>query len=156
MKKIWMKHPHSGGVKIPQDVQYRIRKRIEEYAAKNYAGRYKRLDIRFKGVFCYIDAYQKPDEPPKSLLKNTGETREEYFKRLSQTPTHLCRLRYFGNDEEWSLAFYTYSNEKYEPCIFNNGSFYGTPEEGFEIGAIYLNKKRSIGVNSFIVTKRRF
>jgi len=139
--KVWMRDPHSGGVKIPKDVQERTGKRIEEYAAKNYAGRYTRLDIRFKGVFCYIDAYQEPDEPSKSLLKITGETREEYLRRLSETQTHLCRLRYFGDDEKWSLAFYTYSNEKYEPCIFVNGSFYGTPEEGFDIGAIYLHEK---------------
>lgn len=138
--KGWMQNPHSGGVKIPEDVQERTRKRIEKYAAKNYAGRYTRLDIRFRGACCYIDAYQEPDEPPRSLLKNTGETREEYCRRLSETPTHLCRLRYFGNDQEWSLAFYTYSNEKYAPCVFANGSFYGTPEEGFAIGAIYLQE----------------
>jgi hypothetical protein len=139
--KVWMRHPHSGGVKIPKDVQERIRKRIEEYAAKNYAVRYTRLDIQFKGVFCYIDAYQEPDEPSESLLKITRETREEYLKRLSETPTHLCRLRYFGNEEEWSLAFYTYSNDKYEPCVFTHGNFYGTPEEGFDVGATYLYEK---------------
>lgn len=27
---------------------------------------------------------------------------------------------------------------KYDPCVFDNGSFEGTPEEGFEVGAIYL------------------
>lgn len=139
--KVWMRYPHSGGVKTPKDVQGRIRKRIEEYADKNYAGRYTRLDIQFKGVFCYIDAYQEPDEPSESLLKITRETREEYLKRLSETPTHLCRLRYFGNEEELSLAFYTYSNEKYEPCVFTHGNFYGTPEEGFDVGATYLHEK---------------
>ena len=36
------------------------------------------------------------------------------------------------------MAFYTYSNEKYEPCMFRNGTFVGTPEEAFEIAAIYL------------------
>lgn len=138
--KVWMKDPHSEGVKIPKNIQEQIRKRIEEYASKNYAGRYKRLNIRFKGVFCYIDAFQEPDEPSESLLKITGETRKEYLMRLSKTPTHLCRLRYFGNDEEWSLAFYTYSNEKYEPCIFASGNFYGTLEEGFDIGATYLGE----------------
>ena len=139
--KGWMRDPHSGGVKIPKDVQERLKRRIEKYAAKNYRGRYERLGIRFKGVLCYIDAYQREfDEPPKSFLKTTGETKEEYLKRLSEMPTHLCRLRYFGNDEEWSLSFYTYSNEKYEPCVFTNGSFYGTPEEGFDIGATYLTE----------------
>ena len=46
MKKVWMKNPHSGGMKIAKDVQKRTQKRIEEYAAKNYAGQYTRLDIR--------------------------------------------------------------------------------------------------------------
>jgi hypothetical protein len=138
--KVWVKDPFSGGVTIPKHVQERTRKRIEEHAAKKYAGYYTKLDIRFRGTFCYIDAYNEPDEPSKSLLKITGETKEEYLKRISETPTHLCRLRYFGNEEKWSLAFYTYSNEKYEPCTFENGSFYGTPEEGFVIGATYLNK----------------
>jgi hypothetical protein len=27
---------------------------------------------------------------------------------------------------------------KYEPCVFENGSFYGTPEEGLDVGAVYL------------------
>lgn len=31
-----------------------------------------------------------------------------------------------------------YSNKKYEPCVFHNGSFHGTPEEAFETGEIYL------------------
>jgi len=138
--KVWMRNPHSGGVKIPQNVQERIRKRIEKYATENYERRYTRLDIQFKGVFCYIDAYQEPDEPSGSLLKITGETREEYRRRLSETPIHLCRLRYFGNEEEWGLAFYTYSNEKYEPCVFASGSFWGTPEEGFNVGAMHLHE----------------
>ena len=51
---------------------------------------------------------------------------------------HLCRPRYFGDEDAWSLAFYTYSHERYEPCVFHNGSFYGTPEEAFEVGSVYL------------------
>ena len=47
------------------------------------------------------------------------------------------RLRYFAEDR-WSLAFYTYSNERYEPCVFHNGTFFGTPEEGLDVAAIYL------------------
>jgi hypothetical protein len=67
-----------------------------------------------------------------------GESREEYIERLRNTPTHLCRLRYFGDENRWSMALYTYSHEKYEPCIFNNGTFHGTPEEGFDTAAVYL------------------
>ena len=74
------------------------------------------LSVRFRGSFCYVDA-QEPDSPE---------------------PMHLCRLRYMGNLSGWSVAFYTYSNEKYDPCVFPSGAFFGTPEEALEIGAIYL------------------
>ncbi len=53
---------------------------------------------------------------------------------------HLWRLRYFGDEEAWGLAFYTYSNERYELCAFpSSGSFFGTVEETFDIGAVYLH-----------------
>ena len=29
---------------------------------KHYKGGFTRLDIRFRGAFCYIDAYKEPDE----------------------------------------------------------------------------------------------
>jgi hypothetical protein len=72
--------------------------------------------VWFKGSFCYIDA-QEAD--------------------LSE-PLHLCRLRYAGSPDRWALAFYTYSHEKYEPCVFMSGDFSGTPEEALEMGAVYL------------------
>ena len=42
------------------------------------------------------------------------------------------------------MAFYTYSNEHYEPCTFPNGTFYGTPEEAFEVGAVYLRVRSGV------------
>ena len=66
-----------------------------------------------------------------------GESREEYIERLRNFPIHLCRLRHFNTDR-WSLAFYAYSHERYEPCIFPGGDWFGTPEEGFDVGAQYL------------------
>jgi hypothetical protein len=77
-------------------------------------------------------------EPPASLFLVVDETREQYLERLRDTPLHLCRIRFFGDEKRWSMAFYTYSNEKYEPCVFDNGSFHGTPEEAFEASAVYL------------------
>ena len=62
----------------------------------------------------------------------------EILERLRNTPTHLCRLRYFGDENAWSLAFYTYSHNRYEPSVFDNGTFHGTPEEAFDVGAVYL------------------
>jgi hypothetical protein len=133
----WVFDPHSGGVKVPEAVRRRTAERIEKYAAEHYAGMYTRLDIRFRGALCYIDAYTEPEEPDKGLLKITGETREQYLERVRQHPLHLCRLRYFAEDR-WSFGFYTYSNERYEPCMFRNGTFFGTPEEAFEQSAGYL------------------
>ena len=136
--RTWVYDPHSGGVKIPAAVRQRTERRIRAHAEARYAGKFIRLDIRFRGPLCYIDAYTEPEAPSASLLRTLGETREQYVRRLRNSPLHLCRLRYFGNEDQWSMAFYTYSHEKYEPCVFNNGSFHGTPEEAFETGAIYL------------------
>lgn len=107
----WGKDPSGGSLRTEQ--------RIRTYADAHYGGRFNRLDIRFRGALCYIDAYL--DQAP------TG-------------PLHRCRLRYFGNEEAWSMAFYTYSHEWYELSIFPNGTFYGTPEEAFETSAVYLSE----------------
>ncbi|HEY3351715.1 MAG TPA: hypothetical protein VGQ83_00575 [Polyangia bacterium] len=32
----------------------------------------------------------------------------------------------------------TYSHEKYEPTFFASGELVGTPEEGLDVGAVYL------------------
>jgi hypothetical protein len=134
----WVYDPHSGGVKIPPAVRERTERRIRAYAEKHYAGKFTRLDVRFRGALCYIDAYTEPEPPSADLLRALKETREQYLERGRAVPLHLCRLRYFGDEDRWSMAFFTYSNEKYEPCVFNNGTFHGTPEEAFETAAVYL------------------
>ena len=113
--RMWVYNPHSGGKKAPPAVQERIRDRILKHAAKKYAGRYDRIDVRFRGALCYVDAYVES----------------------SPYPLHLVRLRYNGNEDSMSVAFYTYSHEKYEPTFFADGD-HGTPEEAFDIGAVYL------------------
>ena len=112
----WYYDPHSGGKKIPAAVQQRTRERILAHAAKQYAGQYERLDIRFRGAFCYVDAY----------------------KDGSEFPIHLVRLRFNGDEERWTVAFFTYSHEQYEPTFFADGNDRGTPEAAFDIGAVYL------------------
>ena len=66
------------------------------------------------------------------------ESRQEHIERLRNTPVPLGRLRYFGNEDAWSYAFFTYSHERYEPCVLDSGQFQGTPEEAFAAGAVYL------------------
>jgi hypothetical protein len=137
MARSWVFDPHSGGNKIPDAVRRDTVARLERYAAEHYAGKYTRLDVRFRGALCYVDAFVEPEEPSPDLLTALKETREQHLERLRPAPLHLCRLRYFSKDR-WSLAFYTYSNERYEPCVFRNGTFFRTPEEAFEVGAMYL------------------
>ncbi len=133
----WVYDPHAGGVKISAAVRERTENRIRAYARQHYAGKYLRLDIRFRGALCYIDAFKEPEPPSRELLKLRGETKEQAMKRMRDHPIHLCRIRHFSEDR-WSFAFYTYSNEKYSPCVFSSGSFEGTPEEAFESSAMYL------------------
>jgi len=137
-RRTWVYDPHSGGVKIPPLVRERTERRIREHAQKRYSGRYTRLAIRFRGALCYIDAFIEPGKPTRGQLRSLGETREQYVERLRNVPIHLCRLRYFGDEDRWSLGFFTYSNERYEPCVFHNGSFHGTPEEALDVGAAHL------------------
>ncbi|MBK1723980.1 hypothetical protein [Thiocystis violacea] len=137
-KKTWVFDPQSGGVKIPQRIQPDIRQRILDHAEKHYSGKFNRIDVRFRGQFCYIDAYIEPFVAPDFDPQVFGETADAYRERLSNTPTHLCRLRYFGDEERWTMAFYTYSHDAYEPSVFNNGTWHGTPEEAFDTASVYL------------------
>ncbi len=133
----WVFNPHAGGVKISPAVQTEVRQRLQRHAATHYDGRYTRLEIRFRGVFCYMDAYREPRPPDKALLRITGETEREYRERVERTPIRLGRLRYFDRDR-WSYCFFTYSNERYEPTVFPTGEWFGTPEEAFDVGATHL------------------
>jgi hypothetical protein len=140
-RKQWVFTPDRGGVRIPETVQRRTAERIRRSAEQHFAGRYTRLDIRFRGQFCYIDAYREP-EPlgPNWPPADWPETREELLERLRTTPVHLCRLRYFGNQEGWGFAFSTYSHERYELSVFPSGEFFGPPEEAFQVSAeVYLS-----------------
>lgn len=121
VQKYWVYDPQSGGQKIPPDVQKQTYDRIMAHARKIRPKQADSLRIHFKSHFCYIDF----------LEKVSGRT----------VPMQLCRLRYFGKPDEWSMAFFTYSHEKYEPCLFASGKWLGTPEESFEIGAVYLTEE---------------
>ena len=115
--RAWIYNPHVGGRPIPPTVRLRTEQRIRAHATVHYAGRFWELAIRFRSAFCYIDAWV--DETDAGLF-------------------HLCRLRFLGDEQAWSLALYTYSHERYEPSVFPTGSFQGTPEEAFDLAAIFL------------------
>jgi len=135
---MWVYDPQSGGRKIPDSAKSRIQRRILTHAEKHYSGKYNRIEVRFRDKFCYIDAFTEPYVPPDYDPEMFGKSREERIDWLRSIPTHLCRLRYFGDDDRWTMSFYTYSHNKYEPCIFDNGSWEGTPEEAFDTASVYL------------------
>ncbi|MBM3472254.1 MAG: hypothetical protein FJX75_03145 [Armatimonadetes bacterium] len=137
--RTWRLAPQSGGQKIPATVQERVRQRVLACAEDKFAGKYSRLDIRFRGAFCYIDAYQEPELPPGFPWPGCTETPDEYLDRMRDTPLHLCRLTYLGSEDTWAVAMYTYSGERYEPCVFYDGSMTGPPEDAFLlIAQLYL------------------
>jgi hypothetical protein len=128
---VWSRQPDVGGVKIPKTVQQNTINRILRHAERSYRGHYDRLEMRFRGAFCYIDAYVYA----RVSIRFSAESADA---EIDDVPTHLCRLRYFGHEDQWSFSFFTYSNMKYELAVFPNGSFYGTPEEAFDVAAAYL------------------
>lgn len=110
-------------VKVPENeiltptIQEQTRQRLLAHAAKILPEKASQIRIGFRGDFCYIDADEGDGSPP----------------------THLCRLRWEGDINRWTLAFYTYSNEQYQPCVFASGNAEGTPEEALAVGAVYLS-----------------
>ena len=136
--KTWVFDPHSGGRPIPGATQDMLRQRILDHAQKHYAGKFTRIDVRFHGVLCYIDAYKEPPPDSEQLAKRCHVPQEEYIEGYRNTPTHLVSLRHFDLGR-WSLAFYTYSNERYEPCVYPHGSWFGTVEQAFDVGAVHLD-----------------
>ena len=135
----WMFDPNSGGKKIPPAIQTEVEQRIRNVAEEHFGGRYMHLEIRFRNQFCYVDAYTEPSVSENWPPPDWPETRDEFIARMRNTPTHLCRLRYFG-DDRWGFAFFAYSSEKYELSMFPSGEFLGTPEDAFFVSAqAYLN-----------------
>ena len=106
----WVYDPHSGGTKIPPKIHEKICKQVESFACTHSWYPKIQLRPRFKNQFCYIETIEKDDE--------------RFFP--------LCRLRHF-NFHGWSMALFTYSNERYEPCPFPRGKWEGTIEEALAV-----------------------
>lgn len=69
----WIFDPDGGGVKIKEAVKKRTREHILRYAETHFAGRYTQLDIRFRGQFCYVDAYTEPEPPTRTGRRQVGQ-----------------------------------------------------------------------------------
>ena len=62
----WVFDPGSGGTPIPEAVRHHTEERLRRAAEQHVAGRYARLDVRFRGRFCDVDAYTEPEPPTAS------------------------------------------------------------------------------------------
>lgn len=110
----WYFDPQSGGNKIPQKLYESLCALVHAYEKTRPWYPKFSLKLRFRSQFCYVDC-----------IENGGE------------PHPIGRLRHFDQDR-WSLAFYTYSNERYEPCFLNNGQWIGSIEQAIEPCEMYL------------------
>jgi hypothetical protein len=117
---------------IPELARRMLTDRLETHARTAWDERCARVEVRFRGEYAYIDAFES--DPWFS----PGATEEEK-ERIRQTPTKLCRLAWTGDPDSWEFAFYKYSDERYEPSISLDGSFAGPPESCFDTAAqLYL------------------
>ena len=111
--KVWCLDPQGGGVKIPPKNYSFILAQAFAHEKKQAWHAQFRLLIKFRSQFCYLYGCEEGKEP-----------------------FPIGRLRYFN--DSWSLAYYSYSNESYQPCIFKNGKWFGTLEDAIDICSVYL------------------
>ena len=122
--------PTRGGQKITAPVKEQTELRIRAYAESHFKGRFRQLDVRFQGCFCYVDAHQEPKLPMR--------TPKDALDWVRDLPLHLCRLQY-SHADQWGLDLFVYSSEKYVATAFPSGKFDGTPEEALELaGGFHL------------------
>jgi len=107
--------PPKGGIIIPPNQQENVSAQAYAYALTRPWNDEYQLQMRFKGKFCYFDG------------KHVNE----------DNPFPLGRITYFENNV-WALAFYTYSNERYEPSLYRSGKWFGSIEEAISIFELYL------------------
>jgi hypothetical protein len=110
----WYFNPHTGGKKIPPAMHCKLVAQANACAAKREWYPKYQLKLRFRNQFCYLDAFE--------------EGKESF---------PIGRLRYFSEDR-WSLAFYTYSNESYQPCLFLNDEWFGTIKQAIDVCEGYM------------------
>lgn len=109
----WCLDPHSGGKKIPPEFYPSLVARAAAYKLPDRSQGKFELKLRFKNQFCYLDSLEDGKLCP------------------------LGRFRYF-NPDKWSVAFFTYSNDRYQPCFFNDGTWFGSFEQAIDVCSVYL------------------
>ena len=116
--RTWVYNPHVGGVKIPPVVRLRTEQRVRAYAEAHYGGKFNRLDIRFRGVLCYIDAYIEPRQT---------------------VPLHLCRCDILATKRRGPWRFTLMVAKSTSPACSATARFTGPQRKHLKLARIYLN-----------------
>jgi hypothetical protein len=116
----WVFNPNSGGKPIPELVRRRTDARLRRYAEKHFAGRYSRLEIRFRSQFCYIDAYTEPAEPGPRKAAEIPPMDSDSACRLPRPnvtevrpPASCAENRLVGRTSSWPPANWPETREEY-------------------------------------------
>ena len=136
-RKTWVYDPHSGGRAIPKASQAKIRQRILAHASRHYAGKYKQVEVRFPGT-------SVTSTPTRSLLLQRTTTRNGTGNRERST-SNGCGIRRFASAGCVTLGTRTAGRWLSIPTAMKNTSRVRlamaaerTPEEAFDISAVYL------------------
>ena len=111
----WIYDPQSGGIKISPRQHQEIERQITSFEQTRPWYPKIRLKTHISGQFCYI------------------LTIEDNNKK----PMPLCRLRHFVL-ERWSLAIFTYSEERYAPVNLSCGKDQGTIDEALKTAEPFI------------------
>jgi hypothetical protein len=77
--------------KIPEDVKQQTRERVDRFNQQVIRDSDFFYLARFRGSYLYLD------------------------RRSWGNVSHICRLTYTGNIDDWEFAIFKYSNERYDP-----------------------------------------
>jgi hypothetical protein len=77
--------------RIPDEVRAQVRAIVEQFNKKELRGQPCSYIPRFRGSYLYLD-------------------RDDWGR-----VNHVCRLKYNGVMDDWDLAIFKYSDERYDP-----------------------------------------
>jgi hypothetical protein len=113
------------GRAIPEPIQEALRRRLDLHLRSKWPQARIDLAIHFRGRFAYV-----------GYVERAGK---EADPKAGATPFPLFRLVYQGSPSSWLFSLFTYSNERYEPCLGASGDFAASPEESLDCAArLYL------------------
>jgi len=109
-----------------------LKDRLETHACTAWGERCVGVDVRFRARYAYVDIFDG------DLWFMPGPTKDEK-EQIRQTSVKMCWLGWTSDMELWDLAFYRYSDSRYQPSIDFDGLGRSAPEACFDCAVqVYL------------------